>query len=823
MAPSRATLRVRPPPAGFADAATVVTAVLVVACALSARPALVSGYLQDDETPEEVFGLAGGEVSLPCGSSQFPGLAADDEPILVLWFREGSATPILSADARRGGGLANAKVWKDDAWEARFTLRPVGLVLPSVRADQQGVYVCRVDFRQAQTLNRLVRLTVIVPPRVVIIRDSRGRPLNGSVTAIDGQSLSLLCTAPGGRPPATLSWWRESHRLEDVLVPGGDGTGDAASQLAVGPLGRRDLHAQLVCRASNNNISEPLSASVVIDLILGPTSVSIVGGTHSLEAGRPGQLRCVSSGSRPPAQISWWKGSQRLPATTTTTEAGGAIDGPASSSTLTLTPSVEDDGRQITCRAFNERLPQATVEDVATIRVLYKPQLVVRLGNRLRQSSILENHDVYLECSVAANPAVSEISWLFEGRDLQTNTSAGIIISNRSLVLQKVGRRARGHYHCVAANSLGQSRSEPLFLRVQFAPVCHESQKLIYGAARHEPLQASCIRAVPVSLASLQCSYAMSVCCDCLGITKQKKRVTCDVDADPPEVTFHWHLNHSMETAIPHSMQGATRSVATFIARSEADYGALSCEARNSVGPQRRPCLFSVVPAGPPEPPGLCALANQTEEAFQVRCIEGHHGGLPQHFVLEIHDSGGRFRGNVTSPVPYFEVSDLPSGSEFVLVVYAANGKGRSPPVLLTAATLPAAAESLLHQGPDASWQIKFSPVLAVLMALVLGFALLAFVVVAAVRLWSRHSFHKDANGAPCPGGMNVGAVWLAGSKMPSPDERSWIPPAPDVVDRIQVSPKNETTEMDTFVSAKGLCMATLDQDQSVINTFMQR
>ncbi|KAH7946298.1 hypothetical protein HPB49_022865 [Dermacentor silvarum] len=296
-----------------------------------------------------------------------------------------------------------------------------------------------------------------------------------------------------------------------------------------------------------------------------------------------------------------------------------------------------------------------------------------------------------------------------------------------------------------------------------------------------------------------------------------RARVTCDVDADPPEVTFHWHLNHSMETAIPHSMQGATRSVATFIARSEADYGALSCEARNSVGPQRRPCLFSVVPAGPPEPPGLCALANQTEEAFQVRCIEGHHGGLPQHFVLEIHDSGGRFRGNVTSPMPYFEaslkppvtrkVSDLPSGSEFVLVVYAANGKGRSPPVLLTAATLPAAAESLLHQGPDASWQIKFSPVLAVLMALVLGFALLAFVVVAAVRLWSRHSFHKDANG----------------SKMPSPEERPWIPPAPDVVDRIQVSPKNETTEMDTFVSAKGLCMATLDQDQSVINTFMQR
>ncbi|CAN8014931.1 unnamed protein product, partial [Ixodes persulcatus] len=61
---------------------------------------------------EEVTAVAGGEVSLPCGAADnpFPGLAVGDEPCLLLWFREGSATPILSADARRGGGLHNAKV-----------------------------------------------------------------------------------------------------------------------------------------------------------------------------------------------------------------------------------------------------------------------------------------------------------------------------------------------------------------------------------------------------------------------------------------------------------------------------------------------------------------------------------------------------------------------------------------------------------------------------------------------------------------------------------------------------------------------------------------
>lgn len=175
------------------QAFTLTTVVLVVVEVLPSH-----GY--EDAAPVEVIGVSGGEATLPCSGAngQFPGLEPGDEPCLVLWFREGSPTPILSADARRGGGLVNAKVWKDDAWDARFSLRPLGLVLDGLRADQQGAYVCRVDFRQAQTLNRLVRLTVLVPPSVPIVRDARGNLLNGSITANDGDSPLLLCHAPGG-------------------------------------------------------------------------------------------------------------------------------------------------------------------------------------------------------------------------------------------------------------------------------------------------------------------------------------------------------------------------------------------------------------------------------------------------------------------------------------------------------------------------------------------------------------------------------------------------------------------------------------------------
>lgn len=68
---------------------------------------------------------------------------------------------------------------------------------------------------------------------------------------------------------------------------------------------------------------------------------------------------------------------------------------------------------------------------------------------------------------VVANPSVTDIGWRFEDRELQTNKSAGIIVSNQSLVLQSVKRSNRGKYTCTAENSEGIGESAALYLRVQ--------------------------------------------------------------------------------------------------------------------------------------------------------------------------------------------------------------------------------------------------------------------------------------------------------------------------------------------------------------------
>ena len=75
--------------------------------------------------------------------------------------------------------------------------------------------------------------------------------------------------------------------------------------------------------------------------------------------------------------------------------------------------------------------------------------------------------DVYFECTVRANPQPYKITWRHNGRELTHNLQKKIIISNRSLVLQKVTRADTGVYTCTAHNSEGDGVSNSINLNVK--------------------------------------------------------------------------------------------------------------------------------------------------------------------------------------------------------------------------------------------------------------------------------------------------------------------------------------------------------------------
>lgn len=143
-----------------------------------------------------------------------------------------------------------------------------------------------------------------------------------------------------------------------------------------------------------------------------------------------------------------------------------------------------------------------------------------------------------------------------------------------------------------------------------------------------------------------------------------------------PQTRFQSGLHHSTSTL-------------TYTPVTELDYGTVMCWANNLAGRQQEPCVFHIIAAGKPDPPFNCTILNQTTESLEVECIEGFNGGQQQYFLLEVYDEQNEMlQANVSAKFPVFTVDGLESGRILKMIVYAANGKGRSDAVLLEGFTL---------------------------------------------------------------------------------------------------------------------------------------
>ncbi|KAH6931465.1 hypothetical protein HPB50_024470 [Hyalomma asiaticum] len=434
-----------------------------------------------------------------------------------------------------------------------------------------------------------------LPPGDPVILDEDGKQLQGLVGPYnEGDPLTLTCQVEVGKPRPAVTWWKDYAQLDESYFFSPDGS-LVKNKLEVAAITRNDLLATFTCQAANNNITIPASVSITLDLNLKPLDVTIQPPERPLSANKEVELVCSSSGSRPPATLTWWKGGQQIRSARDSEDANGGAGGggglSASTSVLLFTPTVDDNNRILSCRAENKAIPGSALEEGWKLEVYYTPMVTLQLGGKLKDSEIQEGRDVYLDCKIVANPYTTDVSWLFEGRELPANASAGIIVSTQSLVLQRVQRAQRGRYACAATNKEGRGVSNDLYLRVKYAPVCKTHQKWVYGASKQETVS-----------------------------------VRCELDADPTETTFRWVFNSSSsgrrrDLASQDASSSGSRSTLAFVVHSDDDYGTLLCWGTNSVGIQRDPCAFSIVPAAllTNSEPSLLVLAKAAAEQSDKR------------------------------------------------------------------------------------------------------------------------------------------------------------------------------------------------------------
>ncbi|KAG5305740.1 NCAM2 protein, partial [Acromyrmex insinuator] len=669
---------------------------MLLLMSLLARFVVAEVLLGDVDEPlpiSDVSAVAGFKAKIPCDID--PPIK-DETVIMVFWYKdEKDGEPIYSVDVR-GRQIAQARLWSDpyvfgERAVMKTDVKPAELEIDPLESTDGGVYRCRVDFKNSPTKNQKINLTVIVPPKKPVIYTGASRSLAKILQPFnEGSEMSLLCEVIGGLPPPRVTWYFDDEVLDDTYTQEHDDI--TINRLDVRRVTRNFLRTRLICKANNTQLMMPLTSEVILDVNLKPLVVNITNKRFHLSALRTYEIECVSSGSRPEAVITWWKGTHQVKHM-----ARNFADNPnVTRSVLSYVPTIEDDGKFLTCRAENPVVPNSALEDKWHLLVHYAPVVSIKLGSSLKANDINEGDDVYFECDVRANPRSYKLLWFKDGKELHQNATAGIILpGGRSLVLQSVTKSSAGEYSCMAANVEGKSASRPVTLEVMYAPICKDgSSTQVVGALKHETIS-----------------------------------LVCGVQSKPPPTTFHWTFNNSGELmSVPATKYAQVKPLSlitnhwhgsrlNYTPENDMDYGTVACWARNRIGVQRTPCLFQIIVAGKPYPLQNCTALQSTgpyayrmgHEDFKatdsrdadwliVRCSEGFDGGLPlTNYELEVYSEENVYHVNTIylnhtdrsgSSGPVFEVPGLEPGRNYRLHLYAVNAKGRSDPVVLEPVTL---------------------------------------------------------------------------------------------------------------------------------------
>ncbi|XP_053213660.1 neural cell adhesion molecule 2-like isoform X2 [Panonychus citri] len=365
-------------------------------------------------------------------------------------------------------------------------------------------------------------------------------------------------------------------------------------------------------------------------------------------------LYCEAFG-KPDPTVTWWISDETLLDDSYSKSARGVIRNELTLNSLNRSILM----KEITCRASNTNLTSPKEESIF-IDLNLRPLEVIITSPEKQLSA---GKQVAFECRTIGSRPRPFISWWLNRIKLtpisETTNGDGNLTINTASFIFKSNQNGK-FFSCRAENpNLDDSSIEDgMMLNIYYAPICSGK----YGTK------------YPMALAR-----------------NERAKITCEVDSDPEDVTFKWYLNNSSETIeIKSFSTNGTQSLLSYSPRTRLSYGSLLCMAENSVGKQKDPCLFHIIPAGPPQPPANCFLSNQSMTSILVNCEPGDDGGLKQFFTMEVIEANSyNSLINLTSnDQPTFLVDHLPPGTSIRFTIYSTNLKGKSAAISILGSTL---------------------------------------------------------------------------------------------------------------------------------------
>ncbi|XP_068126594.1 cell adhesion molecule 2 isoform X2 [Hyperolius riggenbachi] len=203
----------------------------------------------------------------------------------------------------------------------------------------------------------------------------------------------------------------------------------------------------------------PVKTSKAYLTVLGvPEKPHITGFTSPVMEGEIIQLTCKTSGSKPAADIRWFKGDQEITDVQKLQEKDGNGKTFTVISVLDFKGDRKDDGQVVQCRVDHESLNSTPHVAMQLLEIHYTPTVKILPSNPLPQ----EGQQLILTCESKGKPLPEPVLWTKDGGDLPDPER--MVVNGRELTITFLNKTDNGTYRCEATNSIGKNSAEYILI-----------------------------------------------------------------------------------------------------------------------------------------------------------------------------------------------------------------------------------------------------------------------------------------------------------------------------------------------------------------------
>ncbi|XP_015264771.1 PREDICTED: cell adhesion molecule 2 [Gekko japonicus] len=292
----------------------------------------------------------------------------------------------------------------------------------------------------------------------VLCAGSQGQfPLTQNVTVIEGETATLTCrvdqndntSLQWSNPAQQTLYFDDKKALRDNRIE----------------LLRASWH-ELTIRVTDVSLSDegqytcslftmPVKTSKAFLTVLGvPETPQISGFTSPVMEGERMELTCKTSGSKPAADIRWFKNDKEVKDVKYVKEEDANRKTFTVSSTMNFRADRSDDGAVVSCRVDHESLNSTPQIAMQVLEIHYIPSVKIIPSTSWPE----EGQSITLICESKGKPLPDPVLWTKDGGELPDPER--MVVNGRELNINFLNKTDNGTYRCEAENTIGQNSAE---------------------------------------------------------------------------------------------------------------------------------------------------------------------------------------------------------------------------------------------------------------------------------------------------------------------------------------------------------------------------